>query len=1068
MFFTTTQMFSFLVALAFATTVGLAGAAERPISPIPFTLAQSGYVSAAVYDQAGHLVRELLHAVPMTAGKQSMIWDGLDRDGNGAPAGVYSWKILQTQGLTTRYLMSLGSNYPIGKNWRNACGPGTHSAPFGVAVDATGLYIAANTTENIETCLLKLSPDGTSRQWSSLQPKSWDGALSLAVDNGELFMLGHTAASDGRISLPPHQLVYIFDAATGKLASHGMAATGIGPVPVKIDVQWNPGTKEIDATDMDAHGGLVVVAYAKHDALRWYDAKTGELLDTATVPVPQGVTVGERGAVYVSTSNRIVRLSRANKMPVEVVAGLAAPGRLDLDHATGDLLVFLVDMRQIARFAADGTPSQIYGRPGGRQDGLYDDAAKRSFAGFSDLCADGAGGFYVTEAGAAPRRTAHFGADGSVIREWYGGQRWAPHATPEPGNPNVVWVGSQYGWIMRVLVDYAKQTWQVHSCYQYSHLANGLVGDSWNEGGFFQVYRHDGCTYLALVKMATILKVDETEWKLLPVTVCGEVGRAPAFIKKWADGNVSYQWNDGDGDGLPQREEATFYAAPIPRMAEPTIAADFTVFSPGDKVYAFPVTAWNAVGAPLYGDMPGGKVYGEFPERFGGGMYHDSRWSAFLHHDPVSGRLYGALNNGTTGWCASMDSVMQTWNADGSLAWGVGEQGVNPGQIRNNLRGIAGVAHGCVVAIDVDGGWNMANLARSYVWDRNGLFVGGLMDYPDTNSIPDFMYQGGGEFCHSALYTLPNGDVYFYGNWENEVRVYQVTGWDNWVRKSGKLKVTTPGISQTGTGLTAEYFAKPDFTGRRKVCVEGPVEFTGDAKIPAGGVRWSGAVCPTYGPSYSAGWSYLADLAAHDGGYHGARDMKARMTCVFKGTSVALVGRTRPDGGYAKVSLDGKFQKQVDYYSPVATNDVVIFKQDGLPPGDHTLELEVVGWLAPRNPASSDGWVTVDKIVTDDLAIDDNGISYAFSTTSDGGINLYVDRKIVITDWCVKASAVEKTGAPLKLLRQPYPLQLDWFKKNEEGTAVLTWSSPLDVKQPIPVTALFPQVWGAPITWVMP
>jgi hypothetical protein len=58
-------------------TIGLTHAAD-----IPFTLEKPGNVSAAIYDAQGRLVRELLHAALKNAGKHSLIWDGLDRDGN--------------------------------------------------------------------------------------------------------------------------------------------------------------------------------------------------------------------------------------------------------------------------------------------------------------------------------------------------------------------------------------------------------------------------------------------------------------------------------------------------------------------------------------------------------------------------------------------------------------------------------------------------------------------------------------------------------------------------------------------------------------------------------------------------------------------------------------------------------------------------------------------------------------------------------------------------------------------------------------------------------------------------
>jgi hypothetical protein len=55
---------------------------EAPGDKITVTLDKPGNVSAAVYDAQGSLVRELMHAAPMNAGKHSLIWDGLDRDRN--------------------------------------------------------------------------------------------------------------------------------------------------------------------------------------------------------------------------------------------------------------------------------------------------------------------------------------------------------------------------------------------------------------------------------------------------------------------------------------------------------------------------------------------------------------------------------------------------------------------------------------------------------------------------------------------------------------------------------------------------------------------------------------------------------------------------------------------------------------------------------------------------------------------------------------------------------------------------------------------------------------------------
>ncbi|MFM9197582.1 MAG: FlgD immunoglobulin-like domain containing protein [Planctomycetia bacterium] len=1026
---------------------------------VPYTLTQPGNVSAAVYDADGRLVRELLHAVPQQPGTHSFVWDGLDRDGNSLPAGDYTWKLLQTPGLKATYLMSLGSNYPPGDAWNTACGPGTHHSPFGVAVDETGTYVAAHTTENIETCMLKMSPDGASRLWTALHPRPWDGALSLATDGGKLFMLGHTAWSDPRIKVKlSKQCVFVYDPATGKLAPQFQADFGTGPQPNGIEVQWDDASKEMDASDMDAHAGVLVVAYEKQNALRWYDPEKGDQLDTAEISAPAGIAVGADGTVFVSTGDRIVKLSRSNKTPTDFVTGLDKPGRLDVDHASGDVLVYESGTQQIKRFSAAGVLRTTYGAKGGRQDGLYDDAAKRSFAGFADLCTDGKGGFYVTEATAAPRRTAHFAADGAVVREWYGGQRWAPHATPEGDDPGVMWVGSQYGTVMRVLVDYDRKSWAVHSCYRYTGLADGLVGDSWNEAGYFRVSKHGGDTYLALENLPTILKVDEKNWKLVPATVCGNVGHAPAFLKEWAGKHGSYQWNDADGDGRPQQAEVTFYDdGGIASGFMPFTAADFTCYTATGQyigsrcVNRFPVTSWNDVGSPIYGTMPRGERFATMPQRFDPGHFADPRWAVFMGQDPKSGAFSAAINDWTTGWCSSADSFLQQWSATGQPRWTVD-------QIRHNLRGIAGTAHDCVVAIDVNGGWNMANLAVTYVWDQDGLYVGGLMDAPHLDGIAKHWYQLGGEFCHASVAMLPDGDVLFFGNWENEMRVYRVSGWKGWQRQSCLIHLAKPAAAHTGQGLTAVAFKDAAMTTPRKVVVTPGIDFSWSEKKPAPAViQWTGTLLPAYGPAYTGPWSEQADKDAFDGAARGSRDNNAGVVFRFRGTSIRVVGKTGPNGGFADIALDGEPQPQFDAYSPEVKRDVVLFEKDGLPAGDHEVSVTVVGWYGkPRNKASSDSWVHVDKFVVDGKDFDDAGLPHTFTASADGTLALLVNRAAVLEQKEAKPSREEIAGKPVKLPRRRIPISLTHTDGHEGGGIRLEWSTPLTPRQPIPTQSLFP------------
>ena len=59
------------------------------------------------------------------------------------------------------------------------------------------------------------------------------------------------------------------------------------------------------------------------------------------------------------------------------------------------------------------------------------------------------------------------------------------------------------------------------------------------------------------------------------------------------------------------------------------------------------------------------------------------------------------------------------------------------------------------------------------------------MDSLKSKDTPKHRHQLGGEFCHASVATLPDGDVLFFGNWEKEIRVYRISGWNGWQRQTG-------------------------------------------------------------------------------------------------------------------------------------------------------------------------------------------------------------------------------------------------------------------------------------------
>jgi hypothetical protein len=1036
------------VQAAVLAAVAIAAAPARAaVYPIDYELPRPGKVSLAVVSASGTTVREILRAAPQAAGRHRVVWDGLDRTGRGVPPGEYHWKLLETPGLAVRYELSVGSNYPIGTDLSSSGGPGTHLAPFAVAADASGIYVAAFQTENIESGIIKLDPNGTRRLWSEQVPRdakglqiAWEGARSLAVDKGELFLLGHLAP----------QRVHVSDAKTG----HALRT---------IDVSWDDPAWDSapqathGATDLAVFAGVVAVAYRGQNTIRWYDAASGALLGSAHVAAPAGIALGPGGATYVTSGDRLVELTSKLPTPRVVRAGLVSPGRLDLDHGTGELLVFQEGpSQQVVRLSLAGAVLATYGARGGRQDGLYVD---RDFSGVTDLAADGRGGFFVAEAFAAPRRVAPHARDGKVLAEWYGGQPWDGNGAFEPGRPDVMWVASAATWphlehtVMRVLVDYAHKTWRVHSTYRYTTASNPLMHMSANEGSLFHIYEHEGTKYLAVEGPPSISRIDEKNWRLIPSTAIGS----------------GFQWNDADGDGRVEENEkapvgtlqSSFYVSHV----DAAFDHYFIHRSPtACEVRRLPVTGWNARGAPVYAAES--EVYAQCPDRFRQGVT-DPRWGAFLFHDAASGALFAALNPGTADWCLSGDSFVQQWTPSAAVGWSAGELGpspmvherytpTRPGLVYWNLRGLAGVAHDCLVATDVDGGWS-SERAQTYVWDRDGLFVGGVMDAPDLTVAPEFMYHLGGELAHSTVLTLPDGDVLFAANWENEVRIYRVRGWDGpdspWVRATGTVRVRVASRDEVGQGLTTEALgaASPDAPDLARV--ESPNRPRAAPRPASAGTitgwRWRGSLRPEQGPSYQGYWHPAKRAEAFDGRVHESHNAGARARCRFKGRSIAVVSLTGPSCGHAKVFIDGALAPGlIDCAAPGAAHDAVVFERKGLADAVHTIAIEVVNVNAPAA-------FNVDKFVVDGRPIDDDGLPYVFYVGGREPAELWLDgAKLVERKPSAKASD-DTASAPIKLLVVDHALRLDVPARAARGLS-LSWSSPLSTKQKVPVTALFP------------
>jgi hypothetical protein len=87
-----------------------------------------------------------------------------------------------------------------------------------------------------------------------------------------------------------------------------------------------------------------------------------------------------------------------------------------------------------------------------------------------------------------------------------------------------------------------------------------------------------------------------------------------------------------------------------------------------------------------------------------------------------------------------------------------------------------------------------------------------------------------------------------------------------------------------------------------------------------------------------------------------AETVGANVTLKFRGTSITWIGYRGPDGGIARVTVDG-VESEVDTYSKTFKVQEVVFTKTGLPDTDHTLTIEATG---RKNDASTAAKVFVD------------------------------------------------------------------------------------------------------------
>jgi hypothetical protein len=111
--------------------------------------------------------------------------------------------------------------------------------------------------------------------------------------------------------------------------------------------------------------------------------------------------------------------------------------------------------------------------------------------------------------------------------------------------------------------------------------------------------------------------------------------------------------------------------------------------------------------------------------------------------------------------------------------------------------------------------------------------------------------------------------------------------------------------------------------------------------------------------TYLNTWTSSTSGYASGGSFYFAGQWGCSVTACFQGTSITLLGKTGPQYGLARVSLDGGPKKTVDLYSSYARFQQPIYTVSGLSNTDHTLSIE---WTGQKRAAAVGSYLSLDAV----------------------------------------------------------------------------------------------------------
>lgn len=522
-----------------------------------------GKATVVIEDLQGRRIRNLLSGATRGKGPQTLLWDGLDDEGELAKTGEYRWRSLHHPGLRPEHLFSFCN------------GNETFTQPFGsnhqhfVTATTNGkqVFFAAAMTEG---GYAMIGVDLQGKFTCGYNPIHGSGMDAIAVTADDKYLY---AAHDGEAwgqhikkDKPDWKdQVFMslsrFDIAEGRIKDYpgGKRFARIE------DHEWGPGTEKPALKKGMSLGGMALldgnlyISSRKEDALLIVDASTGKQTGKIELKAP-GALTAHAGALYAVSDSSVVRIDPAAGRPATLIAsGTIDPRGLALDEK-GQLYVTDAKSNTVQVYDANGKLQKTIGKPGGAYTGAYDAQRMVNPRGI----AVAGGRLWVAEDRQNPKRALAWDlAKDNVVLEKFGNP---PYGSPNAGfddQDHTQWLGHGCRWKL----DFEQKTATPLS----------VLGGSWSQM-HYKFLRRDGRTYLIGLGGATTigeLRSDGTLKDLALISsthrYCFQMNWNPpetfieAFNKaypdkkgKHGDKGPGVLWVDANGDGRAQTEEYDF------------------------------------------------------------------------------------------------------------------------------------------------------------------------------------------------------------------------------------------------------------------------------------------------------------------------------------------------------------------------------------------------------------------------------------------------------------------------------------------------------------------------------